>query len=154
MNVVSQKLETKTLDSSPKTNVEQNLLYRLCSIASVPLGVMLLMGAYGHFSAVRPVLIREIAASDVYFITLWLPVLVFVAAGVVNIGLCMALWSGKLYSVKTALWVNIITALYLAYLLQSNVTDHPIGVFLALVVNYNILLAAITLGFVWPSKNT
>lgn len=134
-------------DSKLMTRVSPNSLHRLASVGGALLGLFLLAGAFGHFTAVWPAI-----ASDNNRFTLLLPGLMLTTTGLLNIALCRLLWVGTTWSLNLALVVNVCTAMYLAYLLGQVVPDHPIGIFLAMVSSYVVLLAAIRAGLVWPAN--
>ncbi len=128
-------------------DVPRNLLHRLASIGGALLGAFLVAGALGHFTAIWPVLSTDGSRFD-----LLLPGLMLMTTGLLDIALCQPLWKGTSWSLKLALGANACTTMYLAYLLNQGVPDHPIGAFLALVSSYVILLAAIRVGLVWPAN--
>lgn len=140
--------------SDPETQPARNSLHRLASGGGVLLGVFLLTGAFGHFVAVWPAFNAGVIASDNSRVALLLPGLMLAATGLLNIGLCRALWTGTMWSLQLALLFNGVTAVYLAYLLIHGVPDHPIGLFLALVSSYVLVLGAIRVGLVWPAMDT
>ncbi len=138
----------------PGTQPARNSLHRLASAGGVMLGVFLLAGASGHFVAVWPAFKDAMIASDNSRVAPLLPGLILAATGLTNIGLCKALWSGTRWSLQLALLFNGGTAMYLAYLLSLGVPGHPIGVFLALVSSYFVVLGAIRVGLVWPAVDS
>ncbi len=129
------------------SHTPRNLLHRLASVGGALLGVFLVAGALGHFTAIWPAI-----SSDGSRFDLLLPGLVLMTTGLFNIALCQVLWKGISWSLKLVLGANACTAIYLAYLLNHGVPDHPIGFFLALVSSHVVLLAAIRVGLVWPAN--
>lgn len=128
----------------------KNSLYNVASVGGVLLGAFLLAGAYGHFAAVWPTVVEATAAGR--RVALLFPGTVLLVTGLINIALCMALWKGKRRPLPLALVLNTLVMVYLGYLLYRNVApDHPIGVFLALVTSYVLLLSAIKAGLTWPA---
>ncbi len=140
-------------DSSPEHMPARNSLYSLASVGGVLLGAFLLAGAYGHFEAVWPIVGGD--REPERRVALMLPGAVLLFTGLLNIGLCRALWIGAGWSLQLALAGNSLTAIYLGLLLyRSVVPDHPIGVFLALVSSFVLILAAIRVGLTWPATGT
>ena len=137
--------------SDPGSPSPRNSLYSLASVGGVLLGAFLLAGASGHFAAVWPVLAGETNLSADQRFSLVLPGVVLLASGLIDIGLCRALWTGTSWALALALAVTVVAAIYFGYLLNRGVPDHPIGVFLALVSSYVLLLGAIRLGLTWPA---
>lgn len=129
---------------------DRNLLFNLAAIGGVFLAFFLLLGAYGHLAAVLP----AIGAESNMSIGLLLPGLLLLATGILNVALCTFLWNGKHWSLQLALLGNGLTLAYLAYLLWTDIPDHPIGLFLALVTCYVVLLGATWFGLVWPSRGS
>ena len=130
-----------------------NSLYKLASVSGVLLGAFLLAGAYGHFAAVWPEVNDGIGSAR--RIALLFPGTVLLVTGLANIGSCMALWTGKRWPLLPGLALNALAMVYLGYLLYQDVApDHPIGIFLALVASYVLLLGAITAGLTWPATGT
>lgn len=131
-----------------------NSLYRLASAGGMLLGFLLLFAAYGHFSAVWPVVGSDTGSAEDNRFALFLPGLLLVITGLVDIGLCRALWLGMTRALYLALVFNLLAAIYFVYLmLTQGAPDHPIGPFVAMVSSYIILLIAIRLGLVWPADN-
>ena len=104
--------------------------------------------------AVWPVIGGAVDAPAGSRVTLLLPGLILATTGLVNIGLCRMLWPGVTWSVNVALVFNAVTTLYLVHLLRQGVPEHPIGIFLAMVSSYLVLLSAIRAGLVWPSPRS
>ena len=133
--------------------VPRNALYPLASGGGVLLGLFLLGAAYGHFSAVWPVIAGSEAPPNSSRLSLLLPGLLLATIGLINIGLCRHLWAGKRWALHLALVLNVLAGMYLVYLLLSQaVPNHPIGIFVALVSSYLIMLAVIRLGLIWPME--
>lgn len=130
----------------------RNLLYNLAAIGGVFLAFFLLLGAYGHFAAVLPAMGSESNTSIGPELVLLLPGLLLLVTGILNVALCTFLWNGKQWSLQLALLGNGLTLAYLAYLLWTEVPNHPIGLFLAMVTCYVVLLGATRFGLVWPSR--
>ena len=137
-------------DSSSQHKPARNSLYSLASVGGVLLGAFLLAGAYGHFEAVWPMI--DSGADSKRRIALLLPGTVLLVTGLVNVGLCWTLWIGRHWSLHLALALNSLATIYIGYLLYRGVVpDHPIGIFLALVSSYVLLLGAIRAGLTWPA---
>ncbi len=130
----------------------RNSLFRLAAAAGLLLGVFLLMGASGHFAAVGFGPGGELQGSFGKRFALVLPGLILAGTGLVNIGVCRALWSGAAWSLHLALLCNGVAAMYLLYLMSTDLPGHPVGEFLALVSSHIVLLSAIRLGLVWPAE--
>ncbi len=136
--------------SSPEGLPTRNSLHSLASVFGVLLGAFLLAGAYGHFEAVWPIV--DGGAEPERRVALLLPGAVLLFTGLLNIGLCRALWTGAGWALLLALAANSLAVLYLGFLLyQSVVPDHPIGTFLALVSSFVLILAALRAGLTWPA---
>ena len=151
-NVVWRRLGVKTLAFDSNQQASRNSLYSLASVGGTLLGFFLLMAAYGHFAAVWPVIDKGMSASDNNPLVLLSPGLILATTGLINLGLCRALWMGVGWALQLALVFNGLAAMYLTYLLLGqSVPDHPIGIFVALVSSYIILLGAIRIGLVWPA---
>lgn len=131
----------------------RNLLYNLAAIGGVFLAIFLLAGAYGHLAAVLPAIGSESSTAIGPGLVLLLPGLLLLATGILNVALCRFIWSGRQWSLQLALLGNGLTLAYLAYLLWAEVPDHPIGLFLAMVTCYVVLLGATRFGLVWPSRD-
>jgi hypothetical protein len=156
MNVVLPKSEKKTLVSDSgnqlRNLLSRNALYNLASGGGFLLGFFLLAAAYGHFSAVWPAIESATGSSGGGRFPLLLPGLLLAMTGLINIGLCRVLWIGIRWALQLSLVINLLAAMYFAYLLLGQVApNHPIGMFVALVSSYIILLAAIRIGLVWPA---
>lgn len=130
----------------------RNLLYVLAAIGGAFVGCSLLLGAYGHLAAVLPAIGGEDNASIVRRLALVLPGLFLLVPGVLNFALCRFLWDGKLWSLRLALTGNGLALAYLVYLLWKGVPGHPVGIFLAIIASYVVLLGAIRSGLIWPAK--
>ena len=136
-------------DSESISQPRRNHLHALAAVGGLVMGVFLLLGAYGHYAAVWPMLD---APLDEGRFRLLLPGLMLALPGVINIVVCRAVWVGARWSVNLSLAANILAAVYLGYQLFRGVPGHPIGLFLALVSSYTLLLVAIRLGLVWPTR--
>jgi len=132
----------------------RNSLYSLASVGGALLGIFLIGGAYGHFAAVWPAADDAIHVADKNRFALLLPGLVLVVTGLINVGLCRVLWTGVSWSVQLALFINLFASIYLAYLMSTDIPNHPIGLFLALVSSQGLLLCAIRFGLVWPATDS
>ena len=130
----------------------RNALYQVAAGVGVLLGLLLLAGASGHFTAVWPALDPAATPSPRDRFALLLPGAILLTSGVVNVALCRALWIGRRWSVTIAMAANVLAMIYFAYLFNRGVPDHPIGVFLASVASFVILLCGIRLGLTWPAK--
>jgi hypothetical protein len=128
----------------------KNSLYNLAAVSGAVLGAFLLLGAYGHFAAVWPMISDEPESNR--RIALLFPGTVLLATGLIDIALCMPLWKGQPRPLMLALVLNTLAMVYLGYLLFVNAApDHPIGIFLALVASYVLLLSVIKAGLTWPA---
>ena len=85
---------------------------------------------------------------------LMLPGVMLVGTAALNVLLSKPLWQGRGYALTITLAGNLLTMLYLIYLMIKDVPDHPIGVFLALEMSLVILLVAIRAGLVWAVANS
>ncbi|MEO0424275.1 MAG: hypothetical protein AAF184_18190 [Pseudomonadota bacterium] len=130
-----------------------NALYRVAAGLGGLLGVFLLMGAYGHVEATAASPERSVPALSADWFALMLPALVLAAAGVTNVGVCMALWRGADWALQLALLATLSAVFYLIYLMTTDLPEHPVGLFLALVVCHLVLLAGIRAGLVWPARS-
>lgn len=138
-------------DSELTLALASNSLYRVAAGGGVVLGVFLLLGGFGHLQAVRPALEQAGSTSDASAFALLLPALMLLTTGLIDIALCRALWRGSAWSLNLALLSNTLATTYLMYLLAQGVPGHPIGLFLALVASFVLLLGVIRLGLVWPA---
>lgn len=136
---------------SDVSHAPRNTLHSLVAVGGVLLGVFLLAGAYGHFAAIWPTLGDAARASLGERFGLLKPGLILLAAGLVDIGVCQALWKARNWALQLALAVNVVVMIYLGWLLAKGVPGHPIGLFLGLVSSYVVLLLAIRAGLVWPT---
>jgi hypothetical protein len=128
----------------------KNSLYNLAAVGGALLGALLLLGAYGHFAAVWPMINDEPDTNR--RIALLFPGAALLATGLIDIALLIPLWKGKRRPLLLALVLNTLAMVYFGYLLYLNVApDHPIGVFLALVASYVLLLSVIKAGLTWPA---
>lgn len=134
-------------------NPPPNMLPRLASVAGVLLGLFLMLGAYGHFAAVWPTLADSADATIFKRFVLIVPGAVLVLTGAINIGFCRLLWTSVAWTLKLALVFNMATVIYLTYLLTTDITGHPIGLFLALVSSHALVLGAISMGLAWPAMD-
>jgi len=140
------------LGSESPGQTAPNSLRRLAAVGGVLLGLFFVAGALGHFAAAWPAVDGGATASGKSRFAILLPGLILVSAGLVNVGLCKALWSGSAWSLQLALVINVVATAYLAHLLSKGMPGHPIGIFVALVSSHVILLGAIRLGLVWPAN--
>lgn len=131
--------------------VQRNLLYNLCAIGAVAVGVFLLLGAWGHFEAVLPLLRGDAAGAGQSAFALLLPSVLLAVGGVLNGVLCKVLWDGRRSAVDFALVLNLLLLGYLAWLLWVGVPGHPVATFAGVVAGNIVLLAATRLGLVWPA---
>lgn len=154
MNAVWRKWVVAILASDQTENPTFNLLPPLASVAGVLVGVFLVLGAYGHFTAVWPTLVGSAGAPVFKRLMLIVPSVVLVLTGVMNIGFCRLLWTRVAWTLKLALMCNLATVIYLTYLMITGIAGHPIGLFLALSCSYVLVLGAIRAGLVWPAVNT
>lgn len=125
----------------------RNGLHPLSAIGSVLVGTFLVLGAYGHFTAVLPSLSG--ADRDANTFTLLLPGLILAAAGLLSAALCKVLWDGRRWALDAALGINVMALGYLLYLLWKGVPDHPVAMFSGIVACNLVLLCATRLGLVW-----
>lgn len=139
--------------SNPQRPPRRNSLNGLASVGGVLLGVFLLAGAFGHFASVWSTTDGQFGISSAPPFPLLFPGLLLLLSGSINICLCRALWTGARWALHSALAVNLLTAVYLGYLLDQGVPGHPIGLFLALVSSQILLLAAIRSGLIWPAMD-
>ncbi|MEM7707369.1 MAG: hypothetical protein AAF358_17555 [Pseudomonadota bacterium] len=131
----------------------KNSLYNVASVYGGLLGVFLIAGAFGHFAAIWPTVIDG-QGSD-RLVGLFFPGVLLLATGLLNSGSCIAFWAGKRRWLPTVLLVNTVATIYLGYLLwQGVVPNHPIGLFLALVSSYLVLLGTLWSGLTWPAPAT
>lgn len=128
--------------------MRRNGLPSIASAGSVLLGVFLIMGAYGHFIAVLPLMAD--AATVAAHLRLSAPGLILGLAGVLNITLAKSLWRGHRIGINVALGINTLALVYFVYLLWKNVPNHPIGLFAGIVSCDLVLLLGTRLGLVWP----
>ena len=135
--------------SSSSPGLQQNALYSLVAAGAVLLGVLLTLGAYGHFVAIWPQVTGEDTALPRRLL-LMLPGAMLAGTAALNILFSKPLWQARGYALTITLAGNLLTMLYLIYLMIQGVPDHPIGVFLALEMSLVILLVAIRAGLVWP----
>lgn len=136
--------------SSPTSGLQRNALYNLAAGGAVLLGAFLTLGAYGHFAAVWAQMMGEDTALQRRFL-LMLPGAMLAGTAVLNILLSKPLWQARGYALTVTLAGNLLTTVYLIYLLIRSVPGHPIGTFLALEMSYVILLAGIRAGLAWPA---
>ncbi len=128
----------------------KNSLYNVASVYGGLLGAFLIAGAFGHFAAVWPTVIDGLGSDRL--VGLFFPGALLLTTGLLNLGSCFALWAEKRRWLLTTLLINVGAMLYLAYLLWSGVVpNHPIGLFLALVSSYLVLLCALRAGLIWPA---
>ena len=132
----------------------RNGLHGLAAAGAVLLGLFLLAGAGGHIVAVWPVLDSDIGASFAKRFAVLLPGLVLLAGGMINLVFCWPLWAGTRWALHASIAGNLINAIYFGWLLARGVPEHPIGLFLAAVASYLLLLGAIRAGLVWPAART
>ena len=127
-----------------------NGLNKVTAGGAVLVGTFLILGAYGHFDAVWPSITGDDPATDAT--ALLLPGLILAASGLLGIALCKALWSGLRHAFDAAIVINVLTLVYLVYLLGKGVPGHPIGVFTGIVACNLVLVLAPRLGLVWPTR--
>ena len=139
--------------SKPLIEPPHNGLYRIAGASGFLLGLLLLAGTSGHITAVWPMVTGEINVPVRRVLLLLLPGLILAISTLVNLLLCQALWTGRRWALTLTLGVNLIAAVYFAYLLHRGVQDHPIGLFLAFIASQVIVLAAIQIGLTWPAKD-
>ena len=151
MNAVWPKREKKTLVSDLPAASPRNALYTLAAIGGALLGLLLIAAAYGHFSAVWPKIDAGTTDASKSRFVLLLPGLVLAITGLVDIALGRALGVGMRRALRVVLICNVLAALYLTYLLNAGVPDHPIGFFTTLLWCYVIVLGALQAGLVWPT---
>lgn len=77
------------------------------------------------------------------------PGMLLLMAAVFNLAAVFGLWRGKSRWQWAALVVNAVLALYLVKLVVAGVSDHPIGVFLAMVCSQLVVLLAVLAGLKW-----
>jgi hypothetical protein len=130
-----------------------NSLHRIAAASGVLVGVFLLLGGYGHLVGVREALEAAIETPGESAFTLVLPGLLLIGTGLVDLGICRALWWGARWPVTLGLIANVIATLYVAFLLAEGLPNHPVGFFLALLSSHVVLLGAIRAGLVWPAQN-
>lgn len=135
-----------------KKQSPRSALHALAAVGGVLIGFFLLAGAYGHYAAVGPVLDGAADPLPNDRFGLLLPVLMLALPGVIDIGVCRAVWAGKQWSLNLAAAANFSAAIYLAYQMLRGIPGHPIGLFLALVSSYTLVLAAIRMGLEWPAS--
>ncbi|SHE52852.1 hypothetical protein SAMN04487965_0086 [Microbulbifer donghaiensis] len=137
--------------SSSSPGLQENALYRLAAAGAVLLSVLLILGANGHFVAIWAQVMSEATALPRRLL-LMLPGAVLAGTAALNILFSQPLWQARGYALTATLAGNLLTMLYLIYLLIQGVPGHPIGVFLALEMSFVILLVAIRAGMVWPAR--
>jgi len=133
------------------TELPGNGLYRIAGASGGLLGVFLLAGAFGHLAAVWSPTLGEGNLRGLRAFLLLLPGFVLVISALTNLLTCRALWAGTQWALRLALIVNVVAAIYFAYLLQRGIPNHPIGFFLAFVAIQVIVLGAIPAGLTWPA---
>lgn len=131
--------------------MQRNGLYRIAAVGAVLVGVFLMMGAYGHIAAVRPMMDAEGTAPG--SLRLWLPGLILAFAGMLSVALSKWLWAGMRLAVAAALLINALALAYFLYLLWTGVPNHPVGLFAGIVSCNLVLLMATRLGLVWPVES-
>ncbi|MFI2810039.1 hypothetical protein [Microbulbifer sp. JSM ZJ756] len=136
--------------SSPSQETQRNSLYSLAAVGAVLLGILLTMGAYGHFAAVWEQMMSDETALPRRLL-LMLPGATLAGTAVLNILLSKPLWQGRGYALTATLVGNLLATAYLVYLIIRGVPGHPIGIFLALEMSLVILLVSIRAGLVWPA---
>ncbi|AQQ66676.1 hypothetical protein Mag101_02700 [Microbulbifer agarilyticus] len=129
---------------------QRNALYNLAAVGAVLLGLLLVLGARGHFVAVWP-LLSDDSTGISRRLLLILPGVMLAGTAALNLLLCKSLWQRRDYAINLTLAANLIAAVYLIYLMVRGVPGHPIGTFLALETSFVILLAGIRFGLVWPA---
>ncbi|MCO1335992.1 hypothetical protein MO867_16805 [Microbulbifer sp. OS29] len=129
---------------------QRNALYRLAAIGAVILGLFLILGAQGHFIAVWP-LVTSDGMGLTRRLLLLLPGVMLAGTAVLNLLLCKPLWQERGYALNITLAGNLLTMSYLLYLMIRGVSNHPIGVFLALETSFVIQLVGVRVGLVWPA---
>ncbi|WGL17217.1 hypothetical protein PVT68_02690 [Microbulbifer bruguierae] len=136
--------------SNSSAALPHNALYKLAAAGALLLGVLLILGAYGHFVAVWSAITGE-ETGFLRRVLLMLPGAMLASTAALNILFTKPLWQARGYALTITLAGNLLTMLYLIYLMIQGVPDHPIGVFLALEMSQVILLVAIRAGLVWPA---
>ncbi|GMG86269.1 hypothetical protein [Biformimicrobium ophioploci] len=136
--------------SSWLQNPQRNALYNLAAVGAVLLGLLLILGARGHFVAVWAQLTDE-DTDSLRRVLLILPGAMLAGTAALNLLLCKPLWQARRYALNLTLAGNLLATAYLIYLMIRGVPGHPIGVFLALEMSYVIFLAGIRAGLVWPA---
>lgn len=129
------------MSASETMSVERNGLDALVAGMSLLLGLFLLVGGSGHLTAIVPRANGSMA--------LLLPGLILLSAAGVNLLASLPLARGRRSARWLLLSINAPLAVYLAWLLQQDVPDHPIGVFLAMVCSQLIVLLAVLSGMNW-----
>lgn len=123
----------------------ENRLPRVGAGGAILVGAFLLLGAHGHVEAVLP------AVRSGGSLWLLVPGLVLGVAGAVNIALCKLVWDARPSGLDAALAVNVLTLLYLVWLLRTGVPGHPIAIFTGVVASHAVLLAGNRFGLRWPA---
>ncbi|AOS97847.1 hypothetical protein AUP74_02445 [Microbulbifer aggregans] len=136
--------------SSASQDLQRNALYNLAAVGAVLLGVLLTLGAYGHFVAIWGQMMSEDVALQRRLL-LMLPGVVLAGTAALNILFSKPLWQARGYALTVTLAGNLLAALYLTYLMIQGVPNHPIGVFLALETSFVILLVSLRAGLKWPA---
>lgn len=136
--------------SSSSPGLQQNALYKLAAAGAVLLSVLLTLGANGHFVAIWAQVMSEDTALPRRLL-LMLPGAMLAGTAALNILFSKPLWQARGYALTATLVGNLLTMLYLIYLMIRGVPDHPIGIFLALETSYVMLLMGIRTGLVWPA---
>ncbi|WOJ97908.1 hypothetical protein R0137_04855 [Congregibacter brevis] len=131
--------------------MHSNGLHKIAAAGAVIVGAFLIMGAYGHFAAVLPLMSdAETLAAQ---LRLWVPGLILGSAGALSAAMVKMLWSGRRIALDVALGINTLAVLYFGYLLWKGVPGHPVGLFTGIVSCNLVLLLATRLGLIWPVIN-
>ena len=127
--------------------MQRNGLHTLAAVGALLVGVFLIMGAYGHFQAVWPMITGDAPNAT----ALAMPGIILAATGILSVGLCKMLRGGVSAAFDANLVIDSLALGYFLYLLgMGNVPDHPIGVFAGVMACNLVLLAVTRLGLVWP----
>ncbi|WP_237064848.1 hypothetical protein [Microbulbifer guangxiensis] len=136
--------------SSASQDLQRNALYNLAAVGALLLGILLTLGAYGHFVAIWAKMMSEDTAL-LHRLLLMLPGAVLAGTAALNLLFSKPLWQARTYALTVILAGNLLAMLYLIYLIIQGVPDHPIGVFLALEMSFVILLVSLRAGLKWPA---
>ncbi|MEM6639704.1 MAG: hypothetical protein AAF610_07365 [Pseudomonadota bacterium] len=124
-------------------------LYRIASANCVLVGLLCLTGAHGHVFAVWDSVVDASGSR----VALLMPAVQLAFTGFSNLLLAAAVWRRGSLAIWMALFINVVAAVYFSCLLHQGVTDHPIGLFLAVVAAHSLVLVALKMGLMWPVES-